>query len=112
MESSVILNFMKQAITLKSLATSIETLALITSRGFEEIKGTLSKHGEEIHALSLRVARLEEDAVIMRKDMENGFAEMRREFKKIWDCLLRMDYGPEIYNLKVRVMKAEKKLGT
>lgn len=108
---------------------TLERLAVMTMRGFQELRDELrdelrgisarldrleARMGsleQRVASLEERVTRLEENASILRRDMETGFEEVRQNFKQVREDIASMEYGPEIHDLKNRVTRLEKKAG-
>lgn len=65
----------------------IENLALATAREFSDIRLSLQKNEQDIRDLSVRVAGIEEEIKLLRRDMNAGFEMMREEFRKVHEAL-------------------------
>ena len=83
---------------------TLEDLARMVQAGFQETATNIS-------TLEQRVAALEKKTAQLDYRMESGFAMVAEEFKKVYKMISMIDYGPEITDLRSRMLRVEKKLG-
>ncbi len=82
-----------------------------TKDGFAALTKRMDNHEERLSVLEQRVTRLEEDGALLRRDMEAGFQDIRFMIKQLRADIDALDYGQEVRDLKVRVIRLEKRAG-
>jgi len=86
--------------TKKELHEGIENFALATAQEFGEVRLTLQVHDQGFRDLNARIAGVEEEMKLLRRDMNSGFEMMREEFRKVHKVLQNHDLRLNIWENK------------
>lgn len=88
--------------------TTIDKLARMVQRGFEENKKDSQKTNERIDRLAEHTSG---EILLLRRDMDAGFQAVAQVLKQMREDIKSLDYGPEVIELRARLERLERKVG-